>query len=62
MEKEQIDQIIADILKQQETVDRNYIRAYNAPISAENDFIIASCEAWYAETISYLEELRMKWA
>lgn len=61
MNKQQIDQIIEQIRKQQEIVDRNYIRAYNAPSSTENEFIIASCEAWYSDTISYLEELREKW-
>jgi hypothetical protein len=61
MNKQQIDQIVERIRKQQEIVDRNYIRAYNAPSSTENEFIMASCKAWYAETVEYLEELQMKW-
>jgi hypothetical protein len=61
MTKDQVDTIIANIRNQQETVDRNYIRAYNQPISLESEWTIASCEAWYYETIDYIEELKEKW-
>ena len=61
MTKDQVNKIIANIRNEQKVVDRNYSRAYNSPISVESEWMIASCEAWYTDTIDYIEELKGKW-